>query len=72
MILISKKDSTYTGISGMIGSHLARELAHNPCLYKIYGIIRPRSDLSALRGIIDLVELLYGDITDYNRMEDIM
>ena len=36
-----------TGISGMIGSHLARVLVAARCT-NVYGLVRPRSDLAAL------------------------
>lgn len=60
-----------TGITGMIGSHLARAmLRRNGCFY-IVGIVRLRSDLTALAGILNKIELVYGDITDSKRMSDV-
>jgi len=52
-----------TGISGMIGSHLARVLVAADCT-KVFGLVRPRSDLAALHGILRRIELVQGDIAD--------
>jgi hypothetical protein len=60
-----------TGVSGMIGSHIARALVElRPCT-KIYGIVRSRTDLSTLRGVLEHVHLLNGDITDGPRMREV-
>jgi len=60
-----------TGISGMIGSHVARALLRQRGCYKVCGIVRPRSDLSPLAGVLNQVELILGDITDSVRMIEI-
>ena len=60
-----------TGISGMIGSHVARVLVEKDC-HTIYGLVRPRSNLDTLVGILDKITLLTGDITDGPRMLTIM
>ena len=60
-----------TGISGMIGSHIARELVHRPCM-RVHGLVRPRSNLDALAGILHLVTLVQGDLADAHRMADIL
>jgi GDP-4-dehydro-6-deoxy-D-mannose reductase len=63
-----------TGISGMIGSHVARELVAKPC-YKVYGLVRPRSNLDTLVGILQQVTLITGDIADtpsmYQLIQDV-
>lgn len=56
-----------TGISGMIGSHVARELVKKGC-YQVTGLVRQRSNLEALTGILDRVTLVSGDIVDGARM----
>jgi GDP-4-dehydro-6-deoxy-D-mannose reductase len=56
-----------TGISGMIGSHLARVLVTARCT-NVYGLVRPRSDLAALRGVMRRIRLVQGDIADSVRM----
>jgi len=64
-----------TGISGMIGSHVARSLIlHNQSgkLYTVYGLVRPRSDLSALHGVLERITLLKGDLTDASRMIEVV
>ena len=61
-----------TGISGMIGSHVTRALlGRKGCSYKIFGLVRPRTDLSALAGLLSSVELVLGDITDSVRMVEV-
>jgi nucleoside-diphosphate-sugar epimerase len=51
----------------MIGSHVARELVKREC-HTVYGLVRPRSNLDTLIGILDKVSLVTGDITDGPRM----
>jgi GDP-mannose 4,6-dehydratase len=58
-----------TGITGMVGSHLADHLlAHTD--WKIYGMCRWRSPLDNIEHLIprierkDRIELLYGDLND--------
>ena len=60
-----------TGITGMIGSHVARELVRKPC-HDIYGLVRPRSNLDTLVGILHLLTLVTGDLADAHRMEDVV
>jgi GDP-4-dehydro-6-deoxy-D-mannose reductase len=60
-----------TGVSGMIGSHVARELVRRPC-YKVFGLVRPRSNLDSLAGVLDKISLLIGDITDAVRINELM
>lgn len=62
-----------TGISGMIGSHVAKYILSLPDeKYEVYGLVRYRSDLSNLSGFISRINLIYGDITDITRMCDIL
>jgi GDP-4-dehydro-6-deoxy-D-mannose reductase len=60
-----------TGVTGMIGSHVARELARDPCV-DIFGLVRPRSSLDALAGVLSRVTLVSGDLTDAHRMLDVV
>ncbi len=60
-----------TGITGLMGSNVARELVKNK-RYKVYGMIRQRSSLDLLSGIIQSVHLILGDITDSFRMLDVI
>ena len=57
-----------TGVAGMIGSHVARELLQTRPCYRLYGLVRPRSDLSTLAGVLQRLTLVEGDITDGYRM----
>ena len=61
-----------TGISGMIGSHLARVLVgQGPCT-RVHGLVRPCTDLAALRGILRRLILVQGDIADGVRMREVV
>ena len=60
-----------TGINGMIGSHVARALLKKDC-HSIHGLIRLRADLSDLHGILEYLNLVYGDITDGPRIYSIL
>lgn len=63
-----------TGITGLMGSNVARELVKdsNKQRYKVYGMIRQRSSLDLLSGIIQSVHLILGDVTDSFRMLDVI
>jgi GDP-mannose 4,6-dehydratase len=64
-----------TGISGMVGSHLADYLIENTD-WEIVGLIRWRSPLENLSGLINdinqnkRVKLIYGDLRDSVSIED--
>ena len=60
-----------TGIAGMIGSHVARELAARPCT-RVVGLVRPRSNLDTLAGLLPRLTLIVGDLADAHRMDDIL
>jgi GDP-4-dehydro-6-deoxy-D-mannose reductase len=60
-----------TGISGMIGSHVAREIVKDPCNH-VFGLVRPRSNLESLAGFANRVQLLTGDLKDSPRMYQIL
>lgn len=53
-----------TGITGFIGSHLARELVMRD--YDVFGTVRyvPNRDLRSMEDILDKIVLLNTDITD--------
>ena len=65
-----------TGITGMVGSFMAEYLLRNTD-WKVIGLIRWRSDLRNLEGIIDeinkkeRVELEYGDLNDETSLKNI-
>lgn len=66
-----KARALVTGISGMIGSYVAKELVKSG-KYDVVGLVRYRSDLSNLAGALGDIELIYGDITDFVRMRDVV
>ena len=55
----------------MIGSHLAHVLVAAHCT-DVYGLVRPRSDLAALRGVLRQIKLVQGDIADSVRMRYVL
>lgn len=66
-----------TGITGMVGSHLADFLLANTD-WEIYGMCRWRSPLDNIGHLIprinakDRVHLLYGDLRDYLSVQDVV
>ncbi len=64
-----KKVAFITGITGMVGSHLADFLIENTD-WDIVGLIRWRSPLDNIRGLIEnintkhRIKLVYGDLND--------
>lgn len=72
-----KKKALITGITGMVGSHLADFLLENTD-WEIYGMCRWRSPLDNISHLIDRVNkkdrlhLLYGDLRDYISIHDVM
>eukprot|EP01035_Chromulina_nebulosa_P037767 gene37767-50983_t len=60
-----------TGINGMIGSHVAKELVRQR-KFRVIGLVRPRSNLDSLTSILTRIELVIGDITDPFRMIDVI
>eukprot|EP01062_Namystynia_karyoxenos_P026689 TRINITY_DN20667_c0_g1_i1.p1 TRINITY_DN20667_c0_g1~~TRINITY_DN20667_c0_g1_i1.p1 ORF type:complete len:783 (+),score=110.43 TRINITY_DN20667_c0_g1_i1:67-2415(+) len=59
-----------TGATGMIGSHVGRELLRRG--YKVYALIRFRSALFNMRDELSQYELLYGDVVDQVRMRQVI
>jgi len=55
-----------TGITGFIGSYLARRLVEEG--YDVYGLVRhvSRSDLRSLDSILEKIHFVEGDITEYH------
>lgn len=72
-----KKRALITGITGMVGSHLADFLLKNTD-WEIYGMCRWRSPLDNISHLLDQinekkrVHLLYGDLRDYISVHDVM
>jgi nucleoside-diphosphate-sugar epimerase len=61
-----------TGITGFIGSNLARALVRLG--YEIYGMIRhvSRSELRALEPIIDKIHFVEGDLAEYHSVRTVV
>lgn len=55
----------------MIGSYLARELVKDPCI-TVYGLVRWRSNLHNLQGLLGRMALVYGDLADAFRIRDLV
>jgi GDPmannose 4,6-dehydratase len=70
-----KKNVLITGITGMVGSHLADFLLENSD-WNIYGLCRWRSPLDNISHLVgrinskDRLTLLYGDLRDYHSIHD--
>lgn len=66
-----------TGITGMVGSHLADYIMENTD-WEIYGVIRWRSPLDNLQHLIDDINakkrmyLLYGDLNDQTSLDNVI
>ncbi len=75
--MTEKKRVLITGITGMVGSHLADFLLENTD-FEIYGMCRWRSPLDNLSHLIerinkkDRIQLLYGDLRDFISIYDVM
>jgi len=60
-----------TGVTGMIGSFVARELLRDPCA-AVFGLVRWRSSLHNLQGTLGRLKLVYGDLSDAFRVRDVV
>jgi GDP-mannose 4,6-dehydratase len=72
-----RKRVLITGITGMVGSHLAEYLIENTD-WEIFGMYRWRSPLNNLNNLIsrinqkDRITLLYGDLRDTLSIQDVV
>jgi GDP-mannose 4,6-dehydratase len=57
-----------TGITGMVGSHLADYLLSDCHGVRVHGLIRWRSPLDNIRGILSRITLHQGDLRDLNSL----
>ncbi len=57
-----------TGISGFIGSHLAEYLTQALPNLELFGLVRPRACLSALKKVADRIKILEADARDQGSM----
>ena len=74
---MKKKTALITGITGMVGSHLADYLLKNTD-WDIYGMCRWRSPFENIKHLIsriekkDRLELIYGDLNDYISLQNVI
>jgi GDP-mannose 4,6-dehydratase len=61
-----------TGITGMVGSHLAEYVLENHPGVQVHGLIRWRSPLDNLQNVRGRVHLHYGDMRDLNSLVTIL
>jgi len=61
-----------TGITGMVGSHLADHILESHSGVEIHGIIRWRSPLDNIRRIQNRVTLHHADLHDLNSLVEVM
>jgi len=61
-----------TGITGMVGSHLAEYARKNHPDVEVHGMVRWRSPLTNLHAVRDQVQLHLGELRDLNSMMGVM
>ncbi len=59
-----------TGVSGFIGSHLARRLVKEGA--EVHGLVRPSSKLWRIQDLKNRIELHYADLTDFKSINRIV
>lgn len=57
-----------TGVTGMVGSHLAEYILAHHAEVRVHGLIRWRSPLDNIDAIRDRIQLHYADLRDLNSM----
>ena len=61
-----------TGITGMVGSHLAEYILEHHPHTELHGLVRWRSPLDFLQGILPRLQLHAGDLRDLNSLVHIL
>ena len=61
-----------TGITGMVGSHLADYIIENHPDVQIFGLVRWRSPLDNIRASLDNVTLVQGELRDLSSMIEVI
>jgi GDPmannose 4,6-dehydratase/GDP-4-dehydro-6-deoxy-D-mannose reductase len=61
-----------TGITGMVGSHLAEYVLANHSGVEVHGLVRWRSPLDNVRGVLDRITLHQGDLRDLNSLVELV
>ena len=57
-----------TGITGMVGSHLAEYILYNHPLVEVHGLIRWRSPLDNIKNIYPKITLHQAELRDLNSL----
>jgi GDPmannose 4,6-dehydratase/GDP-4-dehydro-6-deoxy-D-mannose reductase len=57
-----------TGITGMVGSHLAEYILNNHPEHQVHGLLRWRSPLDNIREILPRITLHYAELRDLNSL----
>ncbi len=61
-----------TGITGMVGSHLAEYILNHHPDVEIFGLVRWRSPLDHIRGVLSKISLQYGELRDLHSLVAIL
>lgn len=61
-----------TGITGMVGSHLADYIIENHPDVQIFGLVRWRSPLDNIRASLDNITLVHGELRDLSSMIEVI
>ena len=61
-----------TGITGMVGSHLADYIIENHPDVQIFGLVRWRSPLDNIRASLDNITLVQGELRDLSSMIEVI
>jgi GDP-mannose 4,6-dehydratase len=61
-----------TGITGMVGSHLAEYILESHPDVRVHGLVRWRSPLDNIRSVLGRVTLHQGDLRDLNSLVELM
>jgi len=61
-----------TGVTGMVGSHLADFIVANHPDIELHGLLRWRSPLDNIRDTVDQITVHYGDLRDLNSLVTVM
>ncbi len=61
-----------TGITGMVGSHMADYILERHPGVEVHGLVRWRSPLENIEGILPRIRLHYGDLRDLHSLQVIL
>lgn len=61
-----------TGITGFVGSHLAEYVLNHQSGVEIWGLIRWRSSLEHIKGILNKINLIEGDLKDLSSVKHVL